>query len=253
MTVTTRRPPDRPGASSAALGIGEVLSRLRPEFPDVTISKIRFLETEGLVEPERTPSGYRKFTQQDLERLRYVLACQRDRYLPLRVIREHLAAVDRGEESPYGDPIGEPDPGARSDDSGAGSEAPGADLSELRLSRREIAQAAGLDPEQFAELERFGLVAPRPGGVHYDGDALTVARTVAAMARYGVEPRHIRAMKVAADREVGLIEQVVRPLTRQRGGDAQERAHAALRDLAALSLRLHAALVRAGLSAEFGS
>lgn len=227
------------------LTIGEVLGRLRAEFPDVTISKIRFLEAEGLVEPERTASGYRKFAPSDVERLRYVLGCQRDRYLPLRVIREHLEAMERGEEQAI-------EPAALSPGDGelptAASFEP--DPTELRLSRTELARAAGIEPEVLDELERYGLLAPRVGGSHYDGDALTVARTVGAMSRYGVEPRHIRAFKTAADREIGLIEAIVTPYARQRGGDARARAQTVVADLAALSIRLHTALVRARLSTD---
>lgn len=240
-TAAARSGGDRAGS----LTIGEVLTRLRPEFPDVTISKIRFLESEGLVEPERTPSGYRKFAPDDVERLRYVLQCQRDRYLPLRVIREHLAAMDRGEEPPAAGETGH-DP---LDDVVPTAEAFAADVSEVRLGRTELAAAAGLTLEQLEGLERFGLIAPRAGGSAYDGDALVVARTVAAMSRFGVEPRHLRPFKTAADRELGLIDQIVSPY-RQRGGEGRAHAQQVVAELAALSVRLHAALVRAGLSTE---
>lgn len=232
------------------LTIGEVLGRLRAEFPDVTISKIRFLEAEGLVGPERTASGYRKFAPADVDRLRYVLACQRDRYLPLRVIREHLEALDRGEEaalpaSGSAEPAGTDPP---AEPVSPMTLSPGG--SELRLSRTELARAAGIGPDQLAELERYGLVSPRPGTERFDGDALAVARTVVAMAQYGVEPRHLRAAKTAADREIGLIEQIVSPYAGQRGAAARERAQAVVAELAALSVRLHSALIRAGLAAE---
>lgn len=236
-----------PGRS--LLGIGEVLQLLRADFPDVTISKIRFLETEDLVRPARTPAGYRKFSPADVERLRYVLAMQRDHYLPLKVIREHLEAMDRGLEPP---PV-------------AGGEAraprgmvPGDGVSaadfrptraRVRLTRAELAASAGLDEATLAEVESFGLVSPRPGG-HFDGDALTIAVTVRQMTEFGIQPRHLRAFKVAADREVGLVEQVVSPLSRQRGPDAKVRADEAVRELAALSVRLHAALVKAGLDVD---
>src|SRR5687768_4153511 len=187
------------------MSIGEVLAALRGDFPDVTISKIRFLEAEGLVEPSRTPSGYRKFSHRDVERLRYVLTAQRDHYLPLRVIKDHLDAIDRGLEPPElstpgprvprvvvaADGMPEPDAFAR-------------EGTEVRLSREELLHAGGVDDAQLAQLENFGLVARRPGG-HYDGDALLVASTVAQMSRFGLEARHLRAFKSAADREVGLI------------------------------------------------
>ncbi len=230
------------------LSIGDVLSHLRADFPDVTISKIRFLESEGLVEPERTSAGYRKFSHADVQRLRYVLTAQRDHYLPLRVIKDHLEALDRGLE-----PAAHPSTGPRvpmtlvSSEGLPGPEAFGKDATDVRLSRRELLEAAELDDASLDQLEQYGLVAPRPGGNHYDGTSLSIARTVAEMARFGIEPRHLRAFKAAADREVGLVEQVVTPLARQRGPEARARAEEVARELAALSVRLHAALVKAGL------
>ncbi len=240
----------------AFMSIGEVLSQLRPDFPDITISKIRFLEAEGLIEPERTASGYRKFSREDLSRLRYVLSAQRDHYLPLRVIKEHLDAIDRGLEPPAlgaGGPKvpralvaaeGLPDANAFLPDAAAFLP----DVSEIRLSRTELLTAAGLLPDQLDQLEQYGLVAPRQGGSHYDGDALVVAKTVAEMARFGIEARHLRPFKSAAEREIGLVEQVVMPLVRQRNPEARARADEVTRELAALSVKLHASLVRSGLS-----
>ena len=239
-------------APRAFMSIGEVLSQLRAEFPDVTISKIRFLEAEGLIEPERTASGYRKFSRDDVSRLRYVLSAQRDHYLPLRVIKAHLEAIDRGLEpptTPGGGPqvpralvvaegLPDPDSFAR-------------EPSELRLSRDELVDAAGLDPGQLAQIEQFGLLSPRPGGF-YDGDALIIAKTVAEMGAFGLEPRHLRSFRAAADREVGLVEQVVSPLVRQRNPEARGRAEEVARELAALSVKLHATLVRAGLRPQLG-
>jgi len=233
----------------AYLSIGEVLAKLRPEFPDVTISKIRFLESEGLVEPQRTSSGYRKFGHDEIARLRYVLAAQRDRYLPLKVIREHLDAMDRGLEPPQG-------PGAApkvpmtvvASDGFPTPESFSRDGSDLRLSREELIDAAGIDGAQLAQLESYGLIGTRPGSAHYDGNALVVAKTVAEMSGFGLEPRHLRAFKSAADREVGLVEQVVAPMNNQRNPDAKARAEEVVRELSALSVRLHAALVKAGLA-----
>ena len=227
----------------AYLSIGEVLSKLRGDFPDITISKIRFLESEGLIDPQRTPSGYRKFTNVDLERLRYVLQAQRDQYLPLRVIKENLDALDRGLE-PAATPGGLAVPRLATVD-GEFAPAAFAQESDLRLSREELLQASGLDDSQLTELESFGLVAIR--GRHYDGDSLAVARAVAEIAAFGIEPRHLRSFKSAAAREVGLVEQVITPLLRQKGADAKARAEEVQRELASLSVRLHAALVRAGL------
>jgi DNA-binding transcriptional MerR regulator len=243
-----------PGVPARAfLSIGEVLGQLRPEFPDVTISKIRFLESEGLIQPERTPSGYRKFSRDDVARLRFVLAQQRDHYLPLRVIKEQLDAIDRGLEPPARTGGGPRVPRALVAAEGLpGPEEFLREPADIRLSRDELLTAAGLDADQLEQLEQYGLLAARGKGGHYDGDALVVARTVGEMARFGIEPRHLRAYRTAADREIGLFEQVVTPLIRQRNPEARARAEEAVRELAALSVRLHAALVKAGLRAELG-
>ncbi|MBC7463097.1 MAG: MerR family DNA-binding transcriptional regulator [Actinobacteria bacterium] len=227
----------------AYLSIGEVLSKLRSDFPDITISKIRFLESEGLIDPQRTPSGYRKFTNTDLERLRYVLLAQRDQYLPLRVIKENLEALDRGLQ-PAKSPGSGPSPRLATID---GELAPAnfAENSDMRLSRDELIKASGVTEEQLVELESYGLIAPR--GRHYDGDALSIAVAVTEMAGFGIEPRHLRSFKSAADREIGLIEQVITPLVRQKNSEAKARAEEVQREIAALSVRLHAALVRNGL------
>jgi DNA-binding transcriptional MerR regulator len=234
------------------MSIGEVLSQLRADFPDVTISKIRFLEAEGLIEPERTASGYRKFSRDDVSRLRYVLSAQRDHYLPLRVIKSHLEAIDRGLEPPDTPGGGPQVPRALVVAEGLpGPDAFAREPSELRLSRDELLDAAGLDSGQLGQIEQFGLLAPRPGG-YYDGDALVIAKTVAEMSRFGLEPRHLRSFRAAADREVGLVEQVVSPLVRQRNPEARGRAEEVARELAALSVKLHATLVRAGLRPQLG-
>ena len=227
----------------AYLSIGEVLGKLRGDFPDITISKIRFLESEGLIEPQRTPSGYRKFTGVDLERLRYVLTAQRDQYLPLRVIKENLDALDRGLE-PSALPGGAPTPRLATVD-GEFAPAHFAEESELRLSRSELLESSGLNEEQLTEVESFGLITIR--GRYYDADALAVARTIASIAAFGIEARHLRSFKSAADREIGLVEQVITPILRQKSSDAKARAEEVANELASLSVKLHAALVRAGL------
>ncbi len=233
----------------AYMSIGEVLSTLRSDFPDVTISKIRFLESEGLVEPQRTASGYRKFRHEDVDRLRYVLRAQRDRYLPLRVIKDHLDALDRGLEPPAQSGAGGPRaPRAVLEHDGfPEAEAFARETSDLRLSRSELCEAADIEEPLLRELEGFGLLGPRAGAAHYDGDALLVAKTAGELARFGVEPRHLRASKAAAEREAGLVEQVITPLLRQRGPDSQARAEEATRELGALSVRLHAVLIKIAL------
>jgi DNA-binding transcriptional MerR regulator len=242
------------GNSAATLTIGDVLAHLKVEFPDLTISKIRFLEDQGLVQPERTPSGYRKFSGGDVNRLRYVLSQQRDHYLPLRVIKDQLDAIDRGLVPP-GTSTDSPRTAhmavASIEDNAPTAQhfrpAPAA----LRLSREELLNSAGLRSDQLSELEQFGLVGKKPGG-HYDDDALAVAKIVAELARFGLEGRHLRAFRTAAEREVGLFSQVVGPMSRQRGGEAKVRAEETVRELAALSVRLHAALVQIGLREVVG-
>ncbi len=163
------------------MSIGEVLDQLRPDFPDVTISKIRFLEAEGLVEPERAASGYRRFSYDDVSRLRYVLVAQRDHYLPLRVIREHLDAIDHGLDPPL--PVGRPGvPRAVARADGL----PGPDAfrrqgPDLRLTREELLAAARVEETLLATTEGFGLIAPRADGL-YDADALAVTAAVAELA-----------------------------------------------------------------------
>jgi len=246
--MTTAPRPGRPASPKAFLSIGEVLSQLRSDFSDVTISKIRFLEAEGLVEPERTSSGYRKFTRADVARLRYVLSAQRDHYLPLRVIKQRLEALDRGLEPGDGEGAAPRVPRALvSVDGLPGPETFGRDVTEVRLSRGELLEAAGLREEQLRELEQHQLVTSRAGSSYFDSDSLVIARAAAEMARFGIEPRHLRPFRSAADREVGLVQQVITPLVRQRNPEARARAEEVSRELAALSVRLHAALVKAGL------
>jgi DNA-binding transcriptional MerR regulator len=231
--------------SRGSLSIGEVLSRLRTDFPDVTISKIRFLEDQGLVQPDRTPSGYRKFSSSDVARLKYVLSQQRDHYLPLRVIKDQLDAIDRG-HNPAG--VGGVPRAAHLTitDNAPTPEHFRSAPAALRLSKDELLNTAGLRPDQLRELEQFGLIGSRAGGF-YDDDALAIAKVVAEMARFGIEGRHLRAFKNAADREVGLFGQVAGPMVKQRSGDGRARAEETVRELAALSVRLHAALVQIGL------
>ena len=251
------------------LGIGEVLAKLRGEFPDISVSKIRFLESAGLIAPARAPSGYRKFGVDDVERLRYILTVQRDQYLPLRVIKERLpgpaeplpAPPVPATPSPASPPstvpastgpastgpasTGPPSPGRPSGPVLAGGQAaqgaprPG-------LTRRELLEAAGITDDQLAELEDFGLVSR--DGRRYGPDALEITRTVLALAAYGVQARHLRGVRAAAERETTLIEQVVAPTLRQRSPLARASAGAVAREIADLSVRLHRALIEAALA-----
>ena len=181
----------------AYFGIGEVLAQLRAEFPDISVSKIRFLEAEGLIQPARSPSGYRKFGPADVDRLRYILTAQRDRYLPLRVIKDQLDA-----DQPAGSP----------------------------LTRHELLDAAGIDERSLAELEEFGLV--HRSGRHYAPEAVEAVRAIMALGRYGVQARHLRVLRASVERETALIEQVVAPILRQRSPGARDRAASSARDIA---------------------
>jgi len=237
--------------SGATLTIGDVLAHLKTDFPDLTISKIRFLEDQGLVAPERTPSGYRKYASGHVSRLRYVLSQQRDHYLPLKVIKEQLAAIDRGLVPP-GTSTDSPRAAHLTviDDNAPTAEnfrtAPAA----LRMTKDELLNASGLRPAQLAELEQFGLIKALPGGV-YDDDALAVAKIVVDLARFGLEGRHLRAFRTAAEREVGLFSQIVGQAGR-KSTEARARAEETARELAAASVRLHAALVQIGLRDVIG-
>jgi DNA-binding transcriptional MerR regulator len=197
----------------AYFGIGEVIAQLRAEFPDISVSKIRFLEAEGLIQPARSPSGYRKFGPADVDRLKYILTAQRDRYLPLRVIKDQLDA-DQAQSGP--------------------------------LTRSELLDAAGIDERSLAELEEFGLVLR--SGRHYPPEAVEAVRAIMALGRYGVQARHLRVLRASADRETALIEQVVAPILQQRSPGARDRAAASARDIASLVRTVHAALIEMTLA-----
>jgi DNA-binding transcriptional MerR regulator len=233
--------------AQAYLGIGEVLAQLRAEFPDITVSKIRFLESEGLIAPARSPSGYRRFGPADVERLRYILTTQRDQYLPLRVIKDRLARHGQGAATAPPSrghmPSRQAVPSRQAAPSQAAAAARGRGA---MLSRRELLDAAGITDGQLGELETYGLV--RRVGRQYSQDALDVAVTVAALAGYGVQARHLRAVLAAVERETSLIEQVVAPTLRQRSLQAREQAGRTAHQIAALLLPLHRALIEAALA-----
>jgi len=197
----------------AYVGIGEVIAQLRAEFPDISVSKIRFLEAEGLIQPARSPSGYRRFGPADVDRLRYILTAQRDRYLPLRVIKDQLDA-DQARSGP--------------------------------LTRSELLDAAGINERSLAELEEFGLVLR--SGRQYPPEAVEAVRAIIALGRYGVQARHLRVLRASADRETALIEQVVAPILRQRSPGARDRAAESARDIASLVRTVHAALIEMTLA-----
>ena len=234
------------GSGRALLNIGQVLDRLRDDFPSVTIPKIRFLEDKGLIKPERTPAGYRKFSEADVERLVYVLRMQRDHYLPLKVIGEHLDAIDRGLEPPPIDSVVPTVPKVSLGVDGLPTPESFRRTDDVRLSRKELIKIAEISEDLLRELEGFGLVAALPTG-HFDSDALVIAETARELAEFGLEPRHLRAFRAAADREVGLVQQVTAPVRRSRDTAAAARAEETASEIAALSVRLHATLVKAGL------
>jgi DNA-binding transcriptional MerR regulator len=295
-------------ADRAHLSIGEVLSLLQEEFPDVTISKIRFLESQGLLDPERTPSGYRKFYEVDIERLRWILRQQKDNFLPLRVIKDRLEGleddvvepepVEEHRIAPALTPLPAPErpaapvvaaepapvaptplrplpsspkifeqlrtPAAEVDpEPGPAPELPSvapssfssrtgpldAGPSAVSLTTDELAAAAGVSDKLLAELERYSLITGRPMGREtvYDEEALVVARLAGAFAAFGVEARHLRMYKVAAEREASFFEQVVLPLLKQRNPSARRQALANLSDLASLGESLRGAMLRNAL------
>lgn len=277
----------QPVAPTATMSIGEVLAVLKPEFPDITVSKIRFLEGAGLIQPDRSASGYRKFSEDDVSRLRFVLRAQRDQYLPLRVIRQRLADLESaGEPHVQG---GGPPPGPATSPAlqeaalrpstarpaaGATEEpaalprhalgqpaqpgAPAAGLlsnappSDAQFSRDELCRAAGTTADQLAELEAFGLIAARGSterGSWYGGDDLVVLRLARNLADYGLEARHLRMYKTFAEREAALFEQVVAPLVRQRNPEARARAREMLDNLADLGSRMRDVALRTAVGA----
>jgi DNA-binding transcriptional MerR regulator len=242
---------------AADLTIGEVLSTLQTRFPELTISKIRYYERQGLLRPARSAAGYRKFSAADVARLQYILTAARDQYLPLKVIKERLEAADTApagtlspSESAATTPLPElASPPVRPSAVGVGPELFDFDASDERLTRRDLMRESGLNNEQLSELEAYGLIAPRGSSTTYEADSLVIARIVAELSAYGFQARHLRPVKAAVDREVGLIEQVLTPLVRQASRDGRSRAETHARGYAALSVRLHVALLEAALRA----
>jgi DNA-binding transcriptional MerR regulator len=288
-------------ASDSHLSIGEVLALLQEEFPDVTISKIRFLESQGLIDPERTPSGYRKFYEADIERLRWILTQQRENFLPLKVIKDRLAGsgagAPRDEDLALVPPVGAAG-SAAAPAAPAGSVAPPAapappappaaprgrsdgsaptpiwmaDLAraqaaapltsthaeakpavkidtghtDVSLTAQELVAASGVSYETLRELEQFGLIEGRTLGddVYYDGDALLIASKAARFVAHGIEARHLRMYKVAAEREAGFLEQVAMPMLKQRNPEARRQAVELVEELSSLGHDLRAAVLR---------
>jgi DNA-binding transcriptional MerR regulator len=278
--TSTAAPQAAPGSH---LSIGEVLALLLEDFPDVTISKIRFLESQGLIQPERTASGYRKFYDDDVELLRCVLREQKDNFLPLKVIKNRLdtGEIDptnelqrpRGIKNLHDDTADIPvdgslgvsrhpassGAGARAaarteptrptavpapDDTGSIAQTPG-----VVLDAAEVCSMSGLSAEQLAQVESYGVVIPAANGT-YDEDALEIARIAKRFLDLGVDARHLRGWRVAADREAGLFEQVIQPLIRQRNPQSSDHAVAQLNELAMFGGQLRSAMMRTLLRAH---
>ena len=265
------------------LSIGEVLNLLQADFPDVTISKIRFLESQGLLDPERTPSGYRKFYDGDIERLRWILRQQRENFLPLKVIKDRLAsgevdfAVDLSVDEPATapgpvgpDPVppdrGAPDPAllqeaptprvprATPTTPPAAARTPRpqpaplleAGEASMSMTIEELVAATGLTARDIGDLERFGMITSRSLGstTYYDDDAVLVAQLAASFRSHGVEARHLRMYRVAAEREAGVFEQLLTPLARKRTPSARRESAELVNELAALGDGLRSAMLR---------
>jgi DNA-binding transcriptional MerR regulator len=240
--------------------IGEVLSDLKPDFPDVTISKIRFLESEGLIAPERTASGYRKFYQDDVDRLRRILRLQRDEYLPLKVIRKRLAqdgdgpapATVTATATATAPTSGVPSADAEvhdADEDIAPTDQP------LQMTVDEVSSSTGVPQDVVEQLISFGLLHPKQMGEErvFGTDDVEVLRIVADFFKYGVEARHLTMYRHFADREAAFLQTIIMPLMRQRNPDARRAATRSLSELASVSRRLKQALLRANLRRALGS
>ncbi len=262
-------------AVNAHHSIGDVLGMLRAEFPDITISKIRFLESQGLIDPERTPSGYRKFYEGDVARLRWILHQQKEHFLPLKVIKGRLEQLELGggvlsdldslgdagpdaSAEPESEPTPEkakpkrrprkkapPPPTLPLDDGRADDLA--VEATGVSLTREELAKAAGLTDSEITELESFGLLIPAieaGGRVLFDEDGLAVARLAAGFAKHGIEARHLRMYRSFAEREAMLYQQALLSVLRQRNPEARARAQEDLAELAKLGRGLRTAYLR---------
>jgi len=225
--------------------IGEVLNQVRSEFDDISISKIRFLEAEGLIVPSRTKSGYRKFSSADVDKLRYILRMQRDHYLPLKVIKEHIEAIDRGLK-PDVEEIDKPKvPSALVDLNQLATK-----KSNIRVTREELIANTSISDQDLKESEDYGLIKVLADKRHYDDIAVKTARVIAALSGFGLEPRHLKFLKSGSDRESSLIKQVASPMSRSKRPDAGEQALEMMREISNLTNQLHFILVSSTLDEE---
>ncbi|WP_299557438.1 MerR family transcriptional regulator [uncultured Mycolicibacterium sp.] len=241
--------PDTPALTG--MSIGAVLELLREDFPDVTISKIRFLESEGLVTPMRTASGYRRFTAYDCARLRYILTAQRDHYLPLKVIKAQLDAQPDGQlpelsASPYTPRLTPVGPDGATADTRDADPRQAVPATPARLTREDLLARAGVDEDLINALVKAGVIRPGPAGF-FDEHAVVIAQCARALADYGVEPRHLRAFRSAADRQSDLIAQIAGPVGKAGRDGARDRADDLAREVASLAITLHTALVKSAV------
>ncbi|MDH6194327.1 DNA-binding transcriptional MerR regulator [Mycobacterium frederiksbergense] len=241
--------PDRPAL--AGMSIGAVLDLLRGDFPDVTISKIRFLEAEGLVTPERTASGYRRFTAYDCARLRFILTAQRDQYLPLKVIKAQLDAQTDGGLPQTGSAYGVPRLVPVSDDADSARSSGAAGVAavaptQVRLSREDLLARSGIDDGLLGALLRYGVITAGPAGF-FDEHSVVIAQCARGLADYGVEPRHLRGFRTAADRQSDLIAQIAGPVGKAGKAGARDRADDLAREVAALAITLHTSLIKSAV------
>lgn len=212
--------------------IGRVLEKLKNEFPDLTMSKIRFLDAEGLVQPSRSPKGYRRYSEEDIERLRYVLTMQRDHYSPLKVIREHLEAMDSGVVTSITAPTMHPDT-----------------LRSSRYNLVELAHHARLGAEKVTEMVSIGIIDPDDHGM-YSSDDLRIVQTVSLLEQAGVDIRSLRRVRTMAARQFDVIRHAIDPITRSKDDDADQRAQEIARQISSLMMDLNAAFLSALLNEE---
>ncbi len=220
----------RAPASATLLSIGQVLAKLNPEFPDLTPSKLRFLEERQLVAPARTESGYRKFSATDMDRLRFVLTMQRDHYLPLKVIRGYLGELDAGRapELP-----------------GGAIAAPSMLSVERKFTREELIRAAGANAMLLGDAISASLIMPAD---LFGEDCLAVLTSLVELQRSGIEPRHLRGFRAAAERELGLIENALMPVARRKDASSRARAAELAREIAGQLEIVRSSLIRSALS-----
>ncbi|MCQ4627197.1 MerR family transcriptional regulator [Corynebacterium sp. CCUG 65737] len=220
------------------MSIGVVIQRLREEFPDVTVSKIRFLESEGLISPERTESGYRRFTEADIDRLRYILVTQRDNYLPLKVIREQLEAMDSGDVVVVSEQV-------------ISSESIGA-AKATRLTDKDVAVQAQCEQPFVTKCINAGLIVPDSSGL-FSADDVRIVSTAASLAEFGLDGRHLKALRNAAGRQADMVAKVVDPVAKSGKASAKQEADELGQQVASLVVSLNSALVKNELRRGLGA